>query len=312
MKSYTVTKLTRKQIYDEVWSISVSGMAKKYNISYSLLRKQIKDANIPIPPAGYWTKKEYGKETTIAELTGDPDEIVELYKHVPSLLKEKEIAMPQIKQKDSFIKKAESNLCSESNVKESPGETATQERSVQEIKTDNHTLNWYDEEYAEELSFLSPDEKEKIFAAASEIVLTDENEKMHSKIIAHRKRIDNWEKAFKKQNPYEQKQSRKTTPYLKYAVADTSLPRVYRIIDTLMKAMRPLGVYLDDDLCFHYQADLIQLSFSEATTEVSHEPTKEERMALLKYEDECKRYSWISKPQVRKYDIYTMDISALV
>ena len=90
MESYTVTKLTRKQIYDEVWSISISGMVKKYDISYSILWKQIKDANIPIPPAGYWTKKEYGKETVVAELKGDPDKIVELYKRVSLALKNKD------------------------------------------------------------------------------------------------------------------------------------------------------------------------------------------------------------------------------
>lgn len=46
-------KLTRKQIYDEVWSSAVSGMALKHSIPYSSLLKQIKDANIPIPPSGY-------------------------------------------------------------------------------------------------------------------------------------------------------------------------------------------------------------------------------------------------------------------
>ena len=66
--------------------------------------------------------------------------------------------------------------------------------------------------------------------------------------------------------------------------------------------MKPLGVDLDDNLCFHYKTDYIQLRFSEATTEIPHELTKEERMSLLKYEDERKRYSWASKPQIRKYD----------
>ena len=42
-----VLKLTRKQIYDEVWSVAVSGMASKYGIPYSFLLKQIKNANIP-------------------------------------------------------------------------------------------------------------------------------------------------------------------------------------------------------------------------------------------------------------------------
>lgn len=73
-------KMTRKQIYDEVWSAAVSGMALKYSIPYSALLKQIKDANIPIPPAGYWTKKEFNKETITIPLPGDPDEVISLYK----------------------------------------------------------------------------------------------------------------------------------------------------------------------------------------------------------------------------------------
>ena len=372
MKSHTVTKLTRKQIYDEVWSISISGMVKKYDIAYSLLWKQVKDANIPIPPAGYWTKKEYGKETVVAELTGDPDEIVELYKHVRSSSKREETAAAQIRQKNALINTAKDKSSTECKVTESLGEAETQERwgqkynvyrreilykevwqfpvtevakkysvsdvaihkicksldvptpppgywakvragkkvdvpplpksDKQEIKTGVRSDNRYGEEYADDLSFLSPNEKERLFVTASEIVLTDENEKMHPKIVAYRKRIENWEKAFKKHNPYQQKQSRKTAPYLKYAVADDSLPRVFRIIDTLIKTMKPFGVDLDDDLCFHYESDHIQLSFSEATTEMPHELTKEERMSLLKYEDECKRYNWASKPQIRKYD----------
>lgn len=282
VESYTVTKLTRKQIYDEVWSISISGMAKKYDISYSLLYKQIKDANIPIPPAGYWTKKEYGKEMVVAELKGDPDEIVELYKRMPFKSKNKD---------DTKIQAEEKTVINTS-------------RSIIENEVKNNDLAScnYNGEYDALLPFLSADEKEKLFVAVSNIKVTDEKERLHSKIIAHRKRIDNWEKELKKQTPYQQKHSRQTAPYLKYAVADNSLPRVFRIIDSLIKAMKPLGVDLDDNLCFHYQADYIQLGFSEASTEIPHELTKEERMSLLKYEDERKRYRWASKPQIRKYD----------
>ena len=43
MKPEKIIKLTRKQIYDEVWSISISGMVKKYDMPYSVLWKQIKD-----------------------------------------------------------------------------------------------------------------------------------------------------------------------------------------------------------------------------------------------------------------------------
>lgn len=282
MKTYTVTKLTRKQIYDEVWSISISGMVKKYDISYSLLYKQIKDANIPIPPAGYWTKKEYGKETVVAELKGNPDEVVELYKHISFVSKNKDDTKIQAEDKTVI--------------------NTTQSIIKNDVKENAAASSKYRGEYDAILPFLSADEKEQLFVAVSNVKITDEKERLHSKIIAHRKRIESWEKEFKKQTPYQQRQSKNTAPYLKYDVADNSLPRVFRIIDSLIKAMKPLGVDLDDNLCFHYKADYIQLSFSEATTEIPHELTKEERMSLLKYEDERKRYSWASKPQIRKYD----------
>ncbi len=290
VETYTATKLTRKQIYDEVWSISISGMVKKYDISYSLLYKQIKDANIPIPPAGYWTKKEYGKETVVAELNGDPDEIVELYKHRPLLSKTKDDIKIQAEEK-TVINTPQSII-------------------ENEVKENDPSSSNYSGEYDAILPFLSADEKEQLFVAVSNVKITGEKERLHSKIIAHRKRIESLEKEFKKQTPYQQRQSKNTAPYLKYDVADNSLPRVFRIIDSLIKAMKPLGVDLDDNLCFHYKADYIKLNFSEATTETPHELTKEERMSLLKYEDERKRYSWASKPQIRKYDhIYNGRIS---
>ena len=282
VESYTVTKLTRKQIYDEVWSISISGMVKKYGISYSLLWKQIKDANIPIPPKGYWTKKEYGKETVVAELNGDPDEVIELYKHIPFISKSKD---------DMKIQADEKTVIN-----------TTQAIIENEIKEKDKANSNYSGEYDAILPFLSADEKEQLFVAVSNVKITDEKERLHSKIIAHRKRIESWEKEFKKQTAYQQRQSKNTAPYLKYDIADNSLPRVFRIIDSLIKAMQPLGVDLDDNLCFRYKADYIQLKFSEATTEMPHELTKEERMSLLKYEDERKRYSWASKPQIHKYD----------
>lgn len=282
VKTYTATKLTRKQIYDEVWSISISGMANKYDISYSLLWKQIKDANIPIPPAGYWTKKEYGKETIVAELKGNPDEVVELYKRMSFISKNKD---------DTKIQSEDKTVIN-----------TPQAIIENEVKENDAANSNYNGEYDAILPFLSADEKEQLYVAVSNVKITDEKERLHSKIIAHRKRIESWEKEFKKQTPYQQRQSKNTAPYLKYDVADNSLPRVFRIIDSLIKAMKPLGVDLDDTLCFHYKTDYIKLSFSEATTEMPHELTKEERMSLLKYEDERKRHRWASKPQIRKYD----------
>ncbi|MFV0364293.1 MAG: hypothetical protein ACK5LL_14590 [Suipraeoptans sp.] len=71
------SKITRKQLYNEIWEISVTGVAKKYNANYNDLLKLCKEADVPVPPSGYWVKLQYGKsveqlplpESTIAEVT---------------------------------------------------------------------------------------------------------------------------------------------------------------------------------------------------------------------------------------------------
>lgn len=47
---------SRKQLYDLVWSDSLAGLSKKYNISDSGLRKACKRLGIPLPDMGHWNK----------------------------------------------------------------------------------------------------------------------------------------------------------------------------------------------------------------------------------------------------------------
>ena len=61
MPSLTV-KLTRKELYEEIWKLSVAGVARKYDIPYVKCLAQIKAAQIPVPPSGYWTKINFGKQ----------------------------------------------------------------------------------------------------------------------------------------------------------------------------------------------------------------------------------------------------------
>ena len=60
---------------NEVWKISVAGMAKKYTIPYAHLFKQIKAANLPMPLDGISARKANG-ETEIAGLSGCFDSIL--------------------------------------------------------------------------------------------------------------------------------------------------------------------------------------------------------------------------------------------
>ena len=44
-----IIKLTRQQIYDDIWKLSVAGVARKYNLQYARLIKSCREADIPFP-----------------------------------------------------------------------------------------------------------------------------------------------------------------------------------------------------------------------------------------------------------------------
>lgn len=54
--------ITRQELYDEVWSMAVSKLAPKYNLSEVGFAKFCKRCDIPRPPRGYWAKLEAGKK----------------------------------------------------------------------------------------------------------------------------------------------------------------------------------------------------------------------------------------------------------
>lgn len=54
-------KLSRELLYNEIWEISVSGVAKKYNVPYAELLRLCKEIEVPTPLSGYWVKLSFGK-----------------------------------------------------------------------------------------------------------------------------------------------------------------------------------------------------------------------------------------------------------
>lgn len=58
-------RVTRKDLYDLVWSEPMLSLSKKYKISDNGLRKICKRMNIPLPKAGHWMKLQFGKKVRI-------------------------------------------------------------------------------------------------------------------------------------------------------------------------------------------------------------------------------------------------------
>lgn len=163
------------------------------------------------------------------------------------------------------------------------------------------------------LQFLSPEDKSVVMSVATQIQMPDENARMHSKIIAHRKKVVEWHKESRKKDQYWNRRNKLEVPFLADTISEATLPRVCRIFDALIKAGEPLGCSLTDDLKFVVNGETVSISVSESQDKVNHVPTKEENIQLLKYEEDKRRYSWASKPNIRKYDyIYNGKVSLSV
>ena len=57
-----VVKLTRKELYELVWTTSIVKLAKQFRMSDIGLTKICKKYDIPKPGVGYWAKREHGKQ----------------------------------------------------------------------------------------------------------------------------------------------------------------------------------------------------------------------------------------------------------
>lgn len=72
-------RLTRLELYDLVWSQSISQLAPRFQMSDKGLAKKCEAHDIPRPPVGYWMKVQYGrsvKKTPLPKLDDPSLEIV--------------------------------------------------------------------------------------------------------------------------------------------------------------------------------------------------------------------------------------------
>lgn len=66
-----MVQMSRKELYDLVWSVPMSVLCKRFGLSDNGLRKRCKAMNIPMPSLGYWAKRQNGKKTKTVPLPPD-------------------------------------------------------------------------------------------------------------------------------------------------------------------------------------------------------------------------------------------------
>ena len=66
-------RVSREELYEQVWREPMSRLAKRYGVSDVALAKTCRALNVPVPPRGHWAKLQHGKPSPQLPLTpADP------------------------------------------------------------------------------------------------------------------------------------------------------------------------------------------------------------------------------------------------
>jgi len=76
-------KVSRRELYEQVWTVPMARLATEYGLSDSGLAKICRKHNIPRPPRGFWAKKAAGQNLKRTPLpSGDSEVVVEITPYI--------------------------------------------------------------------------------------------------------------------------------------------------------------------------------------------------------------------------------------
>ena len=296
--------LSRQQLYDEIWQISVAGVARKYNLNYAKLIAKCRETNIPFPSSGYWTKKSMGKDLSEEAIALPPSDI----EKVELLLADVKVG----RKRTVDVKKDFKKELDEETTEKLEEIVPVMEKSVGEILGENVLQTHLDLEEelldnAAILPFLESEERRRVLKVISEIAVS-EKRRLHGQLVKYRNAMDEWKRKEKEvQNRYDydynsryNKPENKPTFFDEIAVE--SQKRVFLILDAIFRAVERLGGKVNSDLSIRVKEDIVRIRIAEGKDKVKHELTKQEAREMVEYNERVKKYSWTSKPNIRKYD----------
>src|SRR5688572_13327388 len=69
-------RITREELYEQIWSEPATRLAERYDVSASYLARVCEGLNVPHPPRGYWARRAAGEKMAVPPLPpagpGDP------------------------------------------------------------------------------------------------------------------------------------------------------------------------------------------------------------------------------------------------
>ncbi|EGX73513.1 hypothetical protein HMPREF9457_02004 [Dorea formicigenerans 4_6_53AFAA] len=252
-----IVKLTRKQLYDEIWALSVAGVARKYNLNYGKLIATCKVENISFPSSGYWTKKNMGKDVSneIVEFSGLEDTEI-------SLITKDAVVKRIRKAKAEVVEKVHTDVTEELDV--------VTEEDLPQKKTDN-IPEWPDEI----LDYLDETERNKVLEYACNLQIS-QSTRLHKMLVQYKKDIADYKSKLKEvqSRPYYNSRHNKpeNEPEFFKEMSDECMSRAIAILDTVFKTIESLGgsinsVLLDEKNELHNRTMHISGRFAEVDIE---------------------------------------------
>lgn len=368
----------RDKLYEEIWQISLSKVAKKYDVPYQKLKDACAAARIPLPSQSYWGNLYIGKavekeplpessQTTVtvqysvrtvsptspisqtrlqslidqealpqnkkAVVTSEAAETVitppksdrggnlydrkTLYEEVwkapvvkvatrygvsdvmiHKVCKALNIPVPP---RGYWAKKAAGQPVEQVPLPEHTGKTVVLGRKPDDDKTGSALP------LSEALSFLDEEERLRVITIALQLQVDPRKQKLHPVLMQHKVDHAAWAKlhprdplAVWKRDTY--RRTPKGEPPLYENVSEGTLPRLYRILDTLYSAIEELGGSVNRDLSVQIRGEHVSFAVWEGQEQTKHVLTKDELQQLERYEKEKRTSRYAYEPKFRKYD----------
>ena len=282
-KVVKMMRFTREQLYKEIWESSALQVANKYGLNYQKLLKKCKGVNIPLPSSKYLYNKRQG---------------LDIENFITPLVDSKIIDIEVDNQKSRTIKKDISMKSDKDNFEKINEVNSNQNLQSNKILFDKET-------FISSLDFLDKDKRNFIADSLTNFEFK-QNKKLHKKVVLYKERIVTWNKRVKAANRdyYDPNYQRNdlTQPQFIKEVSKEQLSRLYRLLDTICTIFENVGEKVTDDFNIQIGKDMVRFEIIESTDKIKHEITKDEAQLLMEYNDEVKRHSYASKPNVRKYD----------
>ena len=259
-----IVKLTRKQLYDEIWALSVAGVARKYNLNYGKLIAACKAENVPFPSSGYWTRKNMGKDVSkeVVELSG--------IEETELLLITNDATIKRIRKVTEIIENVQAEIKEDVEIVE---------EEQQQNKAENIS-KWSDGI----LEFLDETERSKVLELACNLQI-NQNTRLHKTLVQYKKDIADYKTRLKEAQSRQYYNPRynkpENEPEFFKEMSDESMSRAIAILDTMFKAIESLGGSINSDLSLKIKNDIVRFRMAESQDQVKHELTKQEALHCL-------------------------------